>query len=394
MNLNDVIINLLNEEVSTETDVVTTSSSEKAGDIASKFVSSETWEEMWAKVVKWLTTTGVKILISVIIVFLTMKIINLIYKRRIKSIKKHTEAKAAKYRLELARIDDELKIRRTERAEIQKKRRELKSKINKTKEGKAFKEEDNLLKDRDDKLRNEINSLSLKRDTEKAKLPDATLRIAIVYIVSVIIRIGIIISLCFWVGVEAALITALISIVTLAISLAVQGTLSNIASWIVIMVTRPFRVDDFITSKGQSGTVEDIKLFYTTIVTPDNKVIYLPNSLVTGDYVINISMKETRRCDLIISIDYDSDVELAKDVILDTVLASEFTLKEPIEKVTPLIEVGNYGESSIDIYCRSWVKKENYWNQYYKLLKDIKEALDKNNIKIPYNKLDVYLKKD
>ena len=394
MNINNIIFNLLSEDVTTSAEEVTTSSGEKAGDIAQKFVSKETWSDIWAKIVKWLTTTGVKILISVIVIILAMKIINVIYRRRIKSIKKHTEQKAARYRLELARIDDELKIRRTERAEIQKQRRELKPKINKTKEGKEFKAQDEELKDKDDKLRNEINALLLRRDAEKAKLPDATLRIAVVYIVSIIVKVGLISTLCFWVGVEAALITALISIVTLAISLAVQGTLSNIASWLVILVTRPFRVGDFITSKGQSGTVEDVKLFYTTIVTPDNKVIYIPNSLVTGDFVINVSMKETRRCDLVIAIAYDSDVELAKTVILDTVMASEFTLKEPSEKVTPLIEVGNYGDSSIDIYCRSWVKKENYWNQYYKLLNYIKVALDKNNIEIPYNKLDVYVKKD
>nr|MCR4898585.1 hypothetical protein [Acholeplasmatales bacterium] len=175
MNINNIIYGLLSEDVTTSTEEVVTSSGENAGDIAQKFVSKETWTDFWAKIVKWLTTTGVKILVSVILIVVTMKIINFIYRRRIKSIKKHTEQKAAKYSLELARIDDELKIRRTERAEIQKQRRELKPKINKTKEGKEIKAQDEALKDRDDKLRNEINALLLRRDTEKAKLPDATL---------------------------------------------------------------------------------------------------------------------------------------------------------------------------------------------------------------------------
>ena len=124
MNINNIIFNLLSEDVTTSAEEVTTSSGEKAGDIAQKFVSKETWSDIWAKIVKWLTTTGVKILISVIVIILAMKIINVIYRRRIKSIKKHTEQKASRYRLEHARMDDESEIKRTERAEIQKERRE------------------------------------------------------------------------------------------------------------------------------------------------------------------------------------------------------------------------------------------------------------------------------
>ena len=148
---------------------------------------------------------------------------------------------------------------------------------------------------------------------------------------------------------------------------------------------RPFRIGDFITTNGESGTVEEIKLFYTHIVTPDNRVIYVPNGNVANNVIVNVSAKDTRRVDVVMSVAYDSNIALVKEVIRKVCAANELIFKDP----APFIDVSQYANSSIDLVCRVWVKGSDYWTVNFYLLNEIKKAFDENGIQVPYDTLDV-----
>ena len=192
-----------------------------------------------------------------------------------------------------------------------------------------------------------------------------------------------------YIGVETASISACIATLGVGVSLAVQGTLSNFAGGVIIILMRPFKIGDYITSGGDSGTVEDIKLFYTHVVTPDNRMIYIPNGSLANNVIVNASVKDTRRLDITFSVSYDADVELARKLIADVCAANENIFKEP----APFIVVASYAASSIDIVCRTWCNKGDYWNNNFYLLSEVKKEFDKNGIQIPYNQLDVHVTK-
>lgn len=206
------------------------------------------------------------------------------------------------------------------------------------------------------------------------------------------VRVGakILVAVLFvgYIGVETASISACIATLGVGISLAVQGTLSNFAGGVIIILMRPFKLGDYITSGGESGTVEDIKLFYTHVVTPDNRMIYIPNGTLANNVIVNASVKDTRRLDLTFSVAYDSDVELARKIILDACAANENIFKDP----APFVVVSSYAASSIDIVCRTWCNKGDYWNNNFYLLTEVKKGFDKNGIEIPFNQLDVHVK--
>jgi len=151
---------------------------------------------------------------------------------------------------------------------------------------------------------------------------------------------------------------------------------------------RPFKLGDFIVSNGESGTVEDIKLFYTHIVTPDNRVVMIPNGSLANGNIKNYSTKEFRRVDFQFSISYDEDFERAKQVIWNVIENTEFVLMDP----QPFVRVISHGESTINIVTRVWTKNENYWDVYFSMMESIKTNFDKSNIEIPYNQLDVHIK--
>jgi len=190
-----------------------------------------------------------------------------------------------------------------------------------------------------------------------------------------------------YIGIETASISACVATLGVGISLAVQGTLSNFAGGVIIILMRPFKLGDFITSGAESGTVEDIKLFYTHLVTPDNKMIYVPNGALANNVIVNASVKETRRVDVTMSVDYASDVELAKKCIEGVCKRNELIFTDP----APFVAVTTYAASSIDIVCRAWCKKEDYWTVNFYLLSEIKNEFDKNGISIPFNQLDVHV---
>ena len=191
-----------------------------------------------------------------------------------------------------------------------------------------------------------------------------------------------------YVGIDTAGIGSIIASLGVGVGLAVQGSLSNLAGGLIILLMRPFRIGDYIEAQGEGGTVEDIQIFYTYIVTPDNKVIMIPNGSLANGNIRNYSTKEFRRVDFEFSISYDEDFERAKKVIWEVIENTEFVLMDP----QPFVRVKTHGESTINIVTRVWTKNEHYWDVYFDMMESIKTNFDKSNIEIPFNQLDVHIK--
>ena len=176
----------------------------------------------------------------------------------------------------------------------------------------------------------------------------------------------------------------------LAISLAFQGLLSNVAGGLTVLITKPFIVGNFVEIGDIKGSVVDIDFIYTKINAGDNKIISIPNAQITGAKIINYSMKENRRVDLEISASYEDDINKVKQTINDVINDNTMVLKEePI-----LVRVKEYKDSSISYVVRLWTKNENYWDVYFDIMEGIKERFDKNGISMPFNQLEVKIKKD
>lgn len=235
-----------------------------------------------------------------------------------------------------------------------------------------------------------INRLSKRIETKMNKNPKIDRTVA--SFVEPVIRKGlkILIFICFigYIGIETSSIAAAIASAGLGVGLALQGALSNLAGGFIILCMRPFKVGDYISVCGESGTVESIQIFYTTLVTIDNNVIMVPNGKVADDSITNVSTKPTRRVDMIFSISYENDINKAKMLIKKCVDKVGLTL--PNSEV--FINIAKHNSNSIDISTRVWVKNEDYWILYFRLLEDVKTAFDENGIEMSYSKVDVNLK--
>lgn len=191
-----------------------------------------------------------------------------------------------------------------------------------------------------------------------------------------------------YLGIQTASITAAIASAGVAIGLALQGSLSNLAGGIVILIMHPYKIGDYVQCDGYEGTVTDIKLFYTYLKTGDNKVVVMPNGKVSNEHIVNVNQNETRRQDIIFSISYNDDFEKAKKVIQDCIGELDYVLKDP----APFVNITEHASSSINILARFWVPTDKYWDSKWYLLERVKKAFDENNIEIPYPQLDVHNK--
>ena len=219
---------------------------------------------------------------------------------------------------------------------------------------------------------------------------DKTITKTLAYAFSIAAKTLVIVSIIGYLGIDTSGITALIASLGVCVGLAVNGAVSNLAGGVIILVTRPFKVDDYIEAQGISGTVEDIHMICTKIRTTDNKVIYVPNGALANGNIINYTEKDTRRLDLKFSIAYESDYDKAKSLIWDVVTSHELVLPDP----TPFVRMTEHADSAITITARVWTKNSDYWNVNFDLLESVKKALDDNGIEIPYNQLDVHVKND
>ena len=269
-----------------------------------------TWGEVWDKVVGWMTNSGIKIVIAVLLLVISFIIINAITKSIYKRLQKR------------------------------------------------------------------------KADVTLSRVGTNALRI--------MLKILVLVCLIGYLGIETASISAVIASIGVGISLAVQGTLANFAGGVIIIVMRPFKIGDYITSNGVEGTVEDIKLFYTHIVTNDNKAVVIPNGALANNVIVNASAKDTRRVDLVMQVAYGSDIMLVKELIKKVCGENELVFKEP----APFVELSNMNESSLDFTVRVWCNRPDYWTVNFALIENIKKSFDENGIEVPFRQLDVHLKNE
>lgn len=221
---------------------------------------------------------------------------------------------------------------------------------------------------------------------------DKTLVRTLSYVGKVAAKALVVICIIGYLGIDTSGLTALVTSLGVCVGLAVNGALSNFAGGVLIIFTRPFKVDDYIEVEGAevSGTVEDIHIVCTKLRTPDNKVIYVPNGTLSNSSIINYSEKETRRVDFTFSISYDDDAEKAKALIMEICKANELVFDDP----APFVRVGEYANSSINIVARVWTKTDDYWTVKYDILEAVKKKFDENSITVPYNQIDLHIKND
>lgn len=189
-------------------------------------------------------------------------------------------------------------------------------------------------------------------------------------------------------GLDAASIVAVLGSVGVAIGLALQGSLSNFAGGVLILLLKPFRVGDYIRedNKGNEGTVTEIQLFYTKLKTGDNRIIVLPNGTLANTSMTNVTEAATRRIDITVGISYDADIKRAKELLLNMIKEDTDTLKEQDMQVY----VSELADSAVILGLRCWVNKEDYWNVKWRLTENTKYTLDEAGISIPFPQLDVH----
>lgn len=188
-------------------------------------------------------------------------------------------------------------------------------------------------------------------------------------------------------GIHTTSLVAIIGAAGLAIGLAMQSSLSNFASGVMIIAFRPFRVGDFVEAGGTSGIVEGIQIFHTQFRTGDNKTVIVPNASITGGSIINYSTKDTRRIDMVFGISYDDDIKMAKEILTDLVTGDERVLDDP----APMIAVSELGDNSVNFVVRPWVNSDDYLAVKFDLTEAVKLRFDKEGISIPYPQRDVHL---
>ncbi|MGL4761014.1 MAG: mechanosensitive ion channel family protein [Sarcina sp.] len=204
-----------------------------------------------------------------------------------------------------------------------------------------------------------------------------------------VLKIILIITLLGYVGVNLAGLAALLASAGLAVGLALQGSLSNLAGGVIILVLRPFKVGDYIEASSQGGTVLKIQIFYTHLLTGDNKEVMIPNGKLANENIINYSSQDKRRVDLVFGIGYDDDLLKAKNILGELVTKHKLIIKHP----EPFIAVSEQAASSINFVVRAWCESSDYWTVHFDLLEQVKLRFDEEGISIPFNQLDVNLKK-
>ncbi|MDX2452097.1 mechanosensitive ion channel domain-containing protein [Desulfosarcina sp.] len=188
-------------------------------------------------------------------------------------------------------------------------------------------------------------------------------------------------------GIQTASFIAVVGAAGLAIGLALQGSLSNFAAGILMIIFRPFKVGDYIEGAGVAGTVEAIQIFTTQLKTPDNKTVIIPNSKISSDNIVNYSTKGTRRVELVFGIAYDDDIDKARQIIMDIIEKDERVFKDP----EPIVVLSELADSSVNLTMRAWSKSGDHWNIFFDTTEKVKKAFDAQGITIPFPQRDVHI---
>lgn len=214
-----------------------------------------------------------------------------------------------------------------------------------------------------------------------------TVRIFVTNLLNTLLMIVVFIAAINQLGIQTTSIIAVLGAAGLAIGLALQGSLSNFAAGILIVIYRPYKVGDYIQADNHLGTVDDIQIFSTVLKTPDNKLVIVPNGSIMNGSIVNFSNQDKRRVDIIASCSYEDDIDKVKSVLADILSKDDRILSEPM----PRIAVSELADSSVNLIVRPWVKNSDYIDVYYSLLEEIKKRFDQEGISIPYPQSDVHI---
>ena len=209
-------------------------------------------------------------------------------------------------------------------------------------------------------------------------------------IISAILMLFVIVASLDQLGVDTTSLVAILGAAGLAIGLSLQDSLKNFAAGVMLLVFKPFKSGDFVEAGGTAGTVNKIGIFTSTMTTPDNKEIIVPNGAIYSGTITNFSAKETRRVDMVVGIGYDADLLKAKQVLQEMVEADPRILQEP----APTIAVAELADSSVNFVVRPWVQSADFWDVKFDFTEAVKLRFDKEGISIPFPQMDVHLHKD
>lgn len=216
---------------------------------------------------------------------------------------------------------------------------------------------------------------------------DASLQSFLRSLSGIILKALLFISVLSMVGVEMASFIAIMGAAGLAVGLALQGTLQNFAGGVLILLFKPYKVGDYIEANGHAGSVSEIQIFNTILLTPDNKTVIIPNSPMATNSLINYSAQETRRVDFVFGIGYNDDIDLARKVLTEVMEKDPRVLKDPALQIV----VSDLADSSVNFAVRVWVKSTDYWNLYFEKTEEVKKAFDKAGISIPFPQQDMHV---
>ena len=216
---------------------------------------------------------------------------------------------------------------------------------------------------------------------------DPTLISFVVNLAYVALLAFVIIAALNQLGIQTASFIAILGAAGLAIGLALQGSLSNFAAGVLMIIFRPFKVGDLIEGAGVTGAVEEIQIFNTQLKTPDNKTIIVPNSKLTADNIINYTAKGTRRVDMVFGIGYEDDIDKARGIILDVLTQDERVLEDP----SAVVVLSELADSSVNFSARAWANADDYWNVYFDTTETVKKRFDAEDISIPFPQRDVHV---
>ena len=218
---------------------------------------------------------------------------------------------------------------------------------------------------------------------------DDSLEGFLISLISILLKIMVYISSIGMLGIEMTSFIAILGAAGLAVGMALSGTLQNFAGGVMILLFKPFKVGDYISAQGHSGSVKEIQIFVTQLATPDNKTIFIPNGPLANDSLINFSAQETRRVEWVFSISYGDDVEVAFEVLRTLLVSDDRILNDP----EPFMALSKLAENSVDITVRVWVKGADYWSVYYRMNEEVYKNFSTHGLRIPFPQTEVHIHK-
>jgi len=230
-------------------------------------------------------------------------------------------------------------------------------------------------------IRNKLKSTMEKRNVDPALISFGT---SIIYYM---LLIAVVLAAVQQLGFQTTSLVAVLGAAGLAVGLALQGSLSNFASGVLIIMFRPFKIGDFIEAGGQSGVVQEIGVLVTIMKTPDNKKIIQPNSAIMSGAIINVTANDTRRVDMTVGVSYSDDLDKVQNIITEVLNADSRVLKDP----APQVVVAELADSSVNFNVRPWTATGDYWGVFFDFQKTIKQRLDQEGVSIPFPQQDVYM---